>query len=258
MPQGQTDPLQVQDSHQGPWRCCWRQLLSYAMKTQLNAPKARLPGHILPFTVSLWHKSTNNRFFLCMHWPLVNQSEHSISRDLDQWEWPTLGRSSQAICYHRDNTITRHCTVLRQYSHTVAICVMWYVFIWMCALRYYLYLYLYHKYLMCFMTVCVAFVLSLWRSVLPLFYLYDGVCYLCFIFIFTMALSYYHMWLCLYLNDGVPYDIIFTWTDWDPLIPGSSEVSGSGFILYFVLSRYDNHESILRSDYLTYTTLRAA
>ena len=47
----QSGALQVPDLHGGSW-CCWSQL-SFAIKTQLKAPKALLAGHFLPFIVSL-------------------------------------------------------------------------------------------------------------------------------------------------------------------------------------------------------------
>ena len=159
MPQGQTDPLQVQDSHQGPWRCCWRQLLSYAMKTQLNAPKARLPGHVLPFTVSLWHKSTNNRFFLCIDHLSTNQSTVSLGISTNESGplWAGQARPSATT-----GTIPSHDTAL--YSDSTLI--RW-------------------PYVLCDMSLsgCVPYdiiftfiftisiLCALWRCVLPLFYL---------------------------------------------------------------------------------------
>ena len=65
-------------------------------------------GHFLPFTVSLGHKGVHNRFFLCIEATnhaitthldtsilKFHQSEHSISKDLDQWEWTTLDEGEE-------------------------------------------------------------------------------------------------------------------------------------------------------------------
>ena len=117
-PVDQSGPLEVRNSDGGSW-CCWHQL-SYTINTPL-----------LPFAVSLWHKcALCNRFVLCCYDIVLgasivrfDQSEQSISRYLDQWEWSTLPLTDQP--HHDDQDQDQ------QQCQEVGARVPWHVATWL-------------------------------------------------------------------------------------------------------------------------------